>query len=114
MDDEYLKLPEERYSLASHINVYFLFITLFKYRWFDRFILMIIALNAVSLALFDYTDKDMNGPLNKKLDLCNRIFTLIFIIEAALKILAMGFIFHAGAYMRDYWNVMDILIVITG
>ena len=71
-------------------------------------------LNAVSLSLFDYTDKDMNGPLNKKLDLCNKIFTIIFIVEAALKIMAMGFILHPYAYMRDYWNAMDIIIVITG
>lgn len=71
-------------------------------------------LNAVSLSLFDYTDKDMNGPLNKKLDLCNKIFTIIFIVEAVLKIMAMGFILHPYAYMRDYWNAMDIIIVITG
>ena len=71
-------------------------------------------LNAVSLALFDYTDKDMNGPLNKKLDLCNKIFTIIFIVEAVLKIMAMGFILHPYAYMRDYWNAIDIIIVITG
>jgi len=68
----------------------------------------------VSLALFDYTDKDMNGPLNKKLDLCNKIFTIIFIVEAVLKIMAMGFILHPYAYMRDYWNAIDIIIVITG
>jgi len=30
-----------------------------------------------------------------------------------LKIFGLGFIFDKGAYLRDYWNFMDIIIVIT-
>ncbi len=30
-----------------------------------------------------------------------------------LKIFAMGFILNKDAYMRDLWNMMDILIVVT-
>jgi hypothetical protein len=40
--------------------------------------------------------------------------TSVFIFEAALKIIAMGFIFHKYSYMRYGWNVVDFIIVIAG
>ncbi len=30
-----------------------------------------------------------------------------------IKIIAMGFFFNKGAYLRDYMNLLDITIVIT-
>jgi len=30
------------------------------------------------------------------------------------KILGMGFIMNKGAYLRDYWNILDFTIVMTG
>jgi hypothetical protein len=32
----------------------------------------------------------------------------------ALKILALGFIFNKGAYMRDAWNILDFIIIASG
>lgn len=40
-------------------------------------------------------------------------FTGIYVTEMVLKIFAFGFIFNKKAYMRDMWNIMDFLIVIT-
>jgi len=34
-------------------------------------------------------------------------------LESAVKIIAMGFIFHPFAYIRDYWNIIDFVIVIA-
>lgn len=31
-----------------------------------------------------------------------------------LKILALGFILNKGSYMRDIWNIIDIVIISTG
>ena len=31
----------------------------------------------------------------------------------ALKIMGLGFIMNEGSYLRDSWNVLDFLIVIT-
>lgn len=30
-----------------------------------------------------------------------------------LKILGMGFIFNKGAYLRDYFNILDFFIVVS-
>lgn len=83
-------------------------------RWFDRFILLAILLNSIVLALYDYSDRNSTSSKNQTLDLIGNILTVIFLTEAILKILAMGFFFHPKSYLRNMWNVMDLTIVITG
>lgn len=41
-------------------------------------------------------------------------FLGIFTVEASLKILALGLIFHRGSYLRNMWNIMDFVVVVTG
>ena len=41
-------------------------------------------------------------------------FLIIFTVEASLKILAMGLILHRGSYLRNMWNMMDFVVVVTG
>lgn len=41
-------------------------------------------------------------------------FLGIFCVEASLKILALGFVFHRGSYLRNFWNMMDFFVVLTG
>jgi len=40
-------------------------------------------------------------------------FLAIYTAEMALKILGMGFFFGKKAYLKDYWNVLDFIIVTT-
>ena len=42
------------------------------------------------------------------------VFTYIYVAEAVLKIWALGFIMAKDSYLRDSWNVLDFLIVVTG
>ena len=41
-------------------------------------------------------------------------FLGIFTVEASLKILALGFVLHRGSYLRNAWNIMDFIVVVTG
>lgn len=41
-------------------------------------------------------------------------FIGIFCFEAGIKIVALGFIFHKGSYLRNGWNVMDFIVVLSG
>ena len=41
-------------------------------------------------------------------------FLGIFTVEASLKILALGLILHRGSYLRNMWNIMDFIVVVTG
>ena len=35
-------------------------------------------------------------------------------MEATFKIVALGFVLHQGAYLRNAWNIMDFVVVVTG
>ena len=74
---------------------------------------MLILVNSLILSLYDYSDRDSKTLHNWNLDLAGQIITYLFMLESAVKIIAMGFIFHPFAYIRDYWNIIDFVIVIT-
>lgn len=46
------------------------------------------------------------------MDYVEYVFTLAFTIEAAVKIIAMGFIMDKGTYLRDPWNWLDFIVVV--
>jgi hypothetical protein len=80
--------------------------------WFDRFILTLIAANSILLALEDHRVADT--PINRFAAKTEIVFTVLFIAEMVLKIGAMGLFLHPNAYLRDAWNWLDALVVITG
>ena len=41
------------------------------------------------------------------------MFLALYTIEMGLKIIGMGFLFNRNAYLRDAWNMLDFVIVIT-
>lgn len=47
-------------------------------------------------------------------DESEKYFLGIFCVEALLKIVALGFALHKGAYLRNAWNMMDFVVVVTG
>lgn len=77
-------------------------------QYFEYFIILVIILNILILSLENPTDS--NGVL----EVIDRLFLIIYTIEAGMKVMAMGFLFSTGAYLRDNWNKMDFVIVVTG
>lgn len=39
-------------------------------------------------------------------------FSIIFVLECIVKVIAMGFVVHKNSYLRDSWNCLDFAIVI--
>ena len=64
------------------------------------------------MLLQDYADPESSK--NLMLDRFQLNFIVVFTIECVLKIIAMGFILHPNAYLRDPWNWIDFLVVVTG
>lgn len=81
---------------------------------FENIIILLIFLNSIILAIYDYNDRDNLTPYNQVLEEIGKVFTIAFAVEMVLKILAMGFIIHKNAYLRDAWNWLDFIVVITG
>ena len=58
--------------------------------------------------------KDTNLTFSPFQDDTEPYFIGIFCFEAGIKIIALGFAFHKGSYLRNGWNVMDFVVVLTG
>ena len=95
------------------VNIY-IYIYNYTGRWFDRFVLLIILLNTITLAVYDYSDRDNKSLRNQILEIAGLVFTCLFITECICKVSAMGFIMHKNAYLRDGWNVLDFIVVLAG
>uniref|UniRef100_A0AAR2JAI4 Voltage-dependent calcium channel alpha-1 subunit IQ domain-containing protein n=1 Tax=Pygocentrus nattereri TaxID=42514 RepID=A0AAR2JAI4_PYGNA len=53
-------------------------------------------------------------PMSKRLEKTEPYFIGIFCFEAGIKLVALGFVFHKGSYLRNGWNVMDFIVVLSG
>jgi hypothetical protein len=73
-----------------------------------------ILLNSITLGLFDYQDRESKTFYNQTLDRVNMGFTIIYAVEAVLKIVAYGLVKHKTAYLREYWNIIDCTVAIIG
>ncbi|EAR94798.2 cation channel family protein (macronuclear) [Tetrahymena thermophila SB210] len=77
---------------------------------FEYATLCVILFNCVILAMDDPTT---NADDQQRLQI-DLILLILYTVEMGFKILALGFIFNKGSYMRDMWNILDITIIITG
>jgi hypothetical protein len=88
-----------------------------EWKWFDRFIILVIVLNSFLLAAEDYSVR-IEGPdyVSNRADELKKIddvFTMIFIVEFLVKVIGRGFILHENAYLHDGWNWLDFFVVLV-
>ncbi|XP_029106174.1 voltage-dependent P/Q-type calcium channel subunit alpha-1A-like isoform X7 [Scleropages formosus] len=81
---------------------------------FEYMILATIIANCIVLALEQHLPDGDKTPMSERLDDTEPYFIGIFCFESGIKILALGFAFHKGSYLRNGWNVMDFVVVLTG
>ncbi|XP_061741449.1 voltage-dependent P/Q-type calcium channel subunit alpha-1A isoform X4 [Nerophis ophidion] len=81
---------------------------------FEWMILATIIANCIVLALEQHLPDGDKTPLSERLDDTEPYFIGIFCFESGIKILALGFAFHKNSYLRNGWNVMDFVVVLTG
>uniref|UniRef100_A0A8D0QDN1 Voltage-dependent N-type calcium channel subunit alpha n=1 Tax=Sus scrofa TaxID=9823 RepID=A0A8D0QDN1_PIG len=77
-------------------------------------ILATIIANCIVLALEQHLPDGDKTPMSERLDDTEPYFIGIFCFEAGIKIIALGFVLHKGSYLRNGWNVMDFVVVLTG
>ncbi|XP_071647027.1 voltage-dependent calcium channel type A subunit alpha-1 isoform X16 [Temnothorax longispinosus] len=79
-------------------------------RYFDFFIMVVISLSSIALAAEDPVSE--HAWRNEILNYFDYAFTGVFTIEMVLKIIDLGIILHPGSYLREFWNIMDAVVVI--
>uniref|UniRef100_A0A8C0IXF0 Voltage-dependent L-type calcium channel subunit alpha n=1 Tax=Chelonoidis abingdonii TaxID=106734 RepID=A0A8C0IXF0_CHEAB len=77
--------------------------------WFTNFILLFILLSSVSLAAEDPIQPE--SFRNQVLGYFDMGFTAVFTVEIVLKMTAYGAFLHKGSFCRNYFNILDLLVV---
>lgn len=49
---------------------------------------------------------------NLFLEQADYVFTAVFATEMLLKIIDLGVLLHPGSYLREFWNIMDAVVVV--
>jgi hypothetical protein len=116
MEDKVLveREPKSIYLFAVDNLIRVGMIKLSEWKLFDYFIMTCILCNSITLACYDYNDRDVKTKRNQILEQLGSVFTIIFTLECLIKIVAMGFFKHKTAYLRDGWNTIDFVVVLTG
>lgn len=112
-DSSLLSRNEEKFAndsmwIFSSTNKFRVLIQkIISYKIFHKFILICILLNCICL-IFETIPK--LRPINTY---SNHIFIVIFTLECIMKIIAYGFILDDNTYLRDPWNILDFVVVVT-
>lgn len=95
---------------------------------YEIIIVVSIIANSIALAVTDYRDTTNYTQFNKHLAIYCDFFTWLFCVEAIINIVSLGFIGSAKAkeyvkngkvvsklpYIKDPWNKLDFIIVLSG
>ncbi|XP_054634832.1 voltage-dependent T-type calcium channel subunit alpha-1G isoform X1 [Dunckerocampus dactyliophorus] len=98
----YVFAPHNRFRLWCQKTI--------GHKMFDHIILLFIFLNCITIAL-ERPDIQPHSMERVFLSVSNYIFTVIFVGEMMIKVVAMGFYFGKGVYLQSSWNILDGLLV---
>ncbi|EFO93645.1 CRE-EGL-19 protein [Caenorhabditis remanei] len=106
----------ERSLLCLSLNnpIRKLCISIVEWKPFEFLILFMICANCIALAIYQPYPAQDSDYKNTALETIEYVFIVVFTIECVLKIVAMGFLFHPSAYLRNAWNILDFIIVVIG
>uniref|UniRef100_A0A674F4I0 Calcium voltage-gated channel subunit alpha1 E n=1 Tax=Salmo trutta TaxID=8032 RepID=A0A674F4I0_SALTR len=90
------------------------FLNLMALTPFEWVILATITANCIVLALEQHLPGEDKTPMAKRLECTEPYFIGIFCFEFGIKLVALGFVFHKGSYLRNGWNIMDFIVVVSG
>ncbi|XP_061686405.1 voltage-dependent T-type calcium channel subunit alpha-1H-like isoform X2 [Syngnathoides biaculeatus] len=98
----YVFAPHNRFRLWCQKTI--------GHKMFDHIILLFIFLNCITIAL-ERPDIQPHSMERVFLSVSNYIFTVIFVGEMMIKVVAMGMYFGHGVYLQSSWNVLDGVLV---
>ncbi|XP_033105567.1 voltage-dependent L-type calcium channel subunit alpha-1D-like [Anneissia japonica] len=80
-----------------------------NHNYFSNVVLVLIMVSSAMLAAEDPVNKQ--NTRNEILQKFDYVFTGIFTIEIMLKVVAYGLVIHKGAFCRNSFNLLDLLVV---
>uniref|UniRef100_A0A3B5AMY1 Voltage-dependent T-type calcium channel subunit alpha-1H n=1 Tax=Stegastes partitus TaxID=144197 RepID=A0A3B5AMY1_9TELE len=83
-----------------------------SHKLFDHVVLVFIFLNCITIAL-ERPDIQPHSTERVFLSVSNYVFTVIFLAEMTVKVVALGFCFGNQSYLQSSWNILDGLLVLV-
>ena len=77
---------------------------------FENISIAVILCNSIVMIFDDSKTGDEPSLLFETIEF---VFLILYTIEMVLKITGMGFYFGENAYLKDEWNILDFVIVIS-
>ncbi|KAM8992077.1 voltage-dependent T-type calcium channel subunit alpha-1G isoform 3-T3 [Ara ararauna] len=99
----YIFPPHSRFRLMCN--------KIITHKMFDHIVLVIIFLNCITIAM-ERPKIEPHSAERIFLTLSNYIFTVIFLTEMTVKVVALGLCFGEKAYLKSSWNVLDGVLVL--
>ncbi|NXT62971.1 CAC1G protein, partial [Chaetops frenatus] len=99
----YIFAPRSRFRLMCN--------KIITHKMFDHVVLVIIFLNCITIAM-ERPKIEPHSAERIFLTLSNYIFTVIFLTEMTVKVVALGLCFGEKAYLKSSWNVLDGVLVL--
>jgi len=89
---------------------------LIHWKAFKLFILLVVISNSIIMSFHSYGFRmDSSQPSTTPFeDISAKVITSIFTLEFLIKVIAMGLVLEKHTYMRDPWNVLDFVCLLTG
>uniref|UniRef100_A0A8C6US49 Voltage-dependent T-type calcium channel subunit alpha-1H n=1 Tax=Neogobius melanostomus TaxID=47308 RepID=A0A8C6US49_9GOBI len=98
----YLFSPENRFRQWCQATI--------SHKLFDHIVLVFIFLNCITIAL-ERPGIQLHSKERVFLSVSNYVFTVIFLAEMTIKVVALGFCFGGQNYLQSSWNVLDGVLV---
>ncbi|XP_067403577.1 voltage-dependent T-type calcium channel subunit alpha-1G [Emydura macquarii macquarii] len=99
------------YIFAPHSKFRLMCNKIIAHKMFDHIVLVIIFLNCITIAM-ERPKIEPHSAERIFLTLSNYIFTVIFLAEMTVKVVALGLCFGEKAYLKSTWNVLDGVLVL--
>uniref|UniRef100_A0A158Q5I2 Voltage-dependent calcium channel type A subunit alpha-1 n=1 Tax=Dracunculus medinensis TaxID=318479 RepID=A0A158Q5I2_DRAME len=103
-------VPFSSMFLFSPTNPFRIFVhSVVSTKYFEMFVMSVICFSSIALSAEDPVDDE--NPRNSVLQYMDYCFTGVFAFEMCLKLIDQGVLLHPGSYCRDFWNLLDGIVV---
>lgn len=106
--DKYWFLEIRKAMLTIWHSISELCLRIVRSETFEFVVICVILMNTIVLAL-----ENPNGQVGSEFVIIEEFFIYFYTAECLIKIVALGFVFTKGSYLRDKWNILDFIIIIS-
>ncbi|RUS83605.1 hypothetical protein EGW08_008624 [Elysia chlorotica] len=82
-----------------------------NHSYFGNIVLVCIIISSILLATEDPVNS--KSKFNQVINKFDYFFTSLFTVEIIIKVITLGLIFHKGSFCRNFFNILDLLVVVV-